>query len=526
MEPQLGEAGPTLASYLRVLQRRSWVVLLAALITPATALLLSFQQQAKYEASAEVLLSRQDLASALTGTGDLTRFANEERDAATQAALAQVPEVARRTLRSAGASDMTAQDLLDASSVGTKSNADILVFRVTDSTRDRAQQLATAYAEQFVAYRAELDTAALKRARREVRRKLEALNRSGGRGGKLYDSLQEKEQQLATIETLQTARAYVVRRPDRAEQIAPRPIRNGALGLVLGLLLGGGLAFLAEALDTRVRSTDELRERLGMPLLARLPAPPRKLQKENRLVMLAQPSGIHAEAFRMLRTNLDFASLDRDVKTILVTSAIEQEGKSTTAANLAIALARAGKRVVLADLDLRRPFAHRYFDVPQTPGLTGVVLGAVGLDEALTPIVLSERPGASNQPSGSLEVLPTGPVPPDPGELIATRRVGDLLEELRWRADVVLVDSPPLLRVGDTMALSTRVDGILVVSRLSLVRRGMLAELRRALDTAPAVKLGFVVTDAELEEGVYGYAYGYGHDEAHRARAERAPDAT
>ena len=121
-------------------------------------------------------------------------------------------------------------------------------------------------------------------------------------------------------------------------------------------MLGVGLAFGIDALDTRVRSATEIGERLGLPLLARVPPPPKGFAKENRLVMLAQPTGTSAEAFRMLRTNLDFATLeDVDVRTILVTSAVEQEGKSTTAANLALAEARAGRRVALVDLDLRRP---------------------------------------------------------------------------------------------------------------------------------------------------------------------------
>src|SRR5205814_1509032 len=135
-----------------------------------------------------------------------------------------------------------------------------------------------------------------------------------------------------------------------------------------------------EALDTRVRSAEEVVERLELPLLARLPEPPRKLRADNRLAMLAEPTGVQAEAFRMLRTNLEFSALGKEIRTIMVTSSVEQEGKSTTVANLAIALARAGQRVVLVDLDLRRPFIDRFFDLDDHAGLTQVAIGHATLE--------------------------------------------------------------------------------------------------------------------------------------------------
>jgi non-specific protein-tyrosine kinase len=249
---------------------------------------------------------------------------------------------------------------------------------------------------------------------------------------------------------------------------------------------------------------------------------PRKLRKSERLAMVAEPQSRVSESFRMLRTNLEFASLDRNVRTILVTSAVEQEGKSTTVANLAVALARAGQRVVLVDLDLRRPFIHRFFDLDGAWGVTQVVLGHVTLDEALTPIALDGRAPLPQQWSevttngqrngradGSLVVLPAGPIPPDPGEFVGKRALDGVLAQLRAAADVILVDSPPLLRVGDAMALSAKLDGVLLVSRIDTARRPMLEEVRRVLATAPIERLGVVVTGADARDG-YGYGYGYG----------------
>src|SRR5258707_1354369 len=175
-------------------------------------------------------------------------------------------------------------------------------------------------------------------------------------------------------------------------------------------------------------------ERLALPLLARLPTPSKRLRTENRLTMLAEPSGVQAEAFRMLRTNLEFASLGKTAKVVMITSAGEQEGKSTTIANLAVALARSGRHVVLVDLDLRRPYLNRFFQLTG-PGITQVALGQVSLDDALETVAITEpspgRPytkphangngnGAAKDVRGMLEVLPSGPIPPDPGEFVAT----------------------------------------------------------------------------------------------------------
>jgi Mrp family chromosome partitioning ATPase len=263
---------------------------------------------------------------------------------------------------------------------------------------------------------------------------------------------------------------------------------------------------------------------LGLPLLARLPQPRRGLRNKNRLATIDDPNGAAAEAFRMLRTNLEFTNIDRAAKTIMITSAVESEGKSTTIANLAVTLARGGRRVAIVDLDLRRPYLDRFFGLQGAPGLTQVALGHVELDQALAriPITVDRRTtdrelngyrngngnGSDAPLEAILEVLPSGPIPPDPGEFSGSHAVEGILKELSQRADFVLVDAPPILHVGDAMALSAHVDGLIVVGRLKVVRRPMLAELRRLLAVAPATKLGVVVTGAQGEEG-YGYGSYY-----------------
>ena len=170
--------------------------------------------------------------------------------------------------------------------------------------------LATAYAKAFTSYRGQLDSDAVRRARAEIAQRLDKLTAEGQDRTKLATSLRDKDQQLATLQALQTSRTYVIRTADGAGQIAPTPKKNAMLGLILGLVLGLGLAFLVDALDTRVRSANEVGQRLGLAQLARIPPPPKSVAKDD-LVMLAQPTGTNAEAFRMLRTNLEFASSRR-----------------------------------------------------------------------------------------------------------------------------------------------------------------------------------------------------------------------
>jgi receptor protein-tyrosine kinase len=507
----------TLGDYLKVVRRRKWIILSALVLVPAAAVAFSLHQTKLYQANAEVLLSRQNLAASLTGTQDTNIYQQADRLAQTQADLARVPEVAQRTLRRVGLRARTPEQFLASSSVTAKQNADLLRLTVTDRNQALASRLATAYAQSFAAYRKQLDTGSLQRARAELQDRVNALERAGDTRSQLYSSLVEKEQTLGTMIALQTGNVQPVKPADRAVQVQPKPTRNGILGLALGLVLGIGLAFLWEALDTRVRGAEQVGETLGLPLLGRLPIPPRKIRAQDKLVMVDEPHAIHAEAFRTLRVNIDFANIDLHARTIMLTSATASEGKSTTAANLGVAMARAGKRVVLIDLDLRRPYVARFFDFGRKPGLTDVALGYATLEDATLSVALSTTESAMNPRNGNganghgavgavLDVIASGPVPPDGGDFVGSRRVVEIIDRLRDAYDVVLIDAPPLLGVGDAMALSARVDAVLVVTKLKAFRKPTLTELARVLSSLPAAKLGFVVTGVEQGDA---HSYGY-----------------
>jgi tyrosine-protein kinase len=477
----------TLPDYVGVLRRRRWVVVSVLVIVPLLALALTLRVQPVYQASADVLLNHRNLSASLAGVVDPAAVQQPDRIAATQADLARVPQVAQRALTSAGLPDRSPLDLLQASTVSPRADADLLGFEVRDSSPATASRLATAYAKAFIAYGNALESDAVDRARASIQKRLERLAAGGEGASPLAADLIVKQQKLAAIEALATTSAFLVRPAGVPDQIEPRPMRNLLLGIGFGVVLAIGLAFLVEALDTRVSTPDETERLLRLPLLAKLPKPG------------PEPNG-YAEAIRMLRVRLEHARSDPEVRVVMVTSAAEGEGKSTTVANLAIALAQAGRRVVLCDLDARHPVVDRLFGMQGRPGLTEVVLGQLDLPHAL---ILTARNGYG----GTLEILALGNAPPDPGELAGSRRVASILQALRERADVVLVDAPSVLGLGDAMTLSHAVDAVLVVTRLGALRRATLDELCRVLERCPARKLGLVLTGASERLDPYGRGY-------------------
>lgn len=282
--------------------------------------------------------------------------------------------------------------------------------------------------------------------------------------------------------------------------VSPQPLRNLGLAGVLGLLLGIGLAVARELLDTSISTTEDIGEATDAPVLGNIKADSQAVRQEPAVSLKAATPW--AEAFRVLRTNMQYVEVDQNQKVFVVTSSLPGEGKSTTSVNLAVTMAQAGHSVVLIEADLRRPQIAFRLGLDDSVGTTNVLIGRIPLDDALQPYDTT-----------GLTVLASGPIPPNPSELLQSVAMEKLLGDLRDRFDVVIIDAPPLLPVTDAALLSARSDGALVVVRHGKTTRDQLMHAVERLEAVDAKAIGVVVNmaPAKKSSSPYGYGYGYGY---------------
>jgi polysaccharide biosynthesis transport protein len=503
MTLQPGTREHTIGDYLGVVRRYKWIIIVAALVVPTVAYFMSSRSPKIYQASADVLLNRQDLGATITGLPTQSTATDPYRYALTQERLAEASTVSDRALEIAGLENLEGWG----SDVSADPDTDILSFNVTHADPDIATRLANAYAKAFTQYKLETDTASLTRARTEIQGRLAELREAGATGTDTYQELLGQAQDLRTLEIL-LAPASVISIADGAGKIAPTPQRAATLGLLLGLLLGIGGAFVLNAFDRRIRHADEVEYELQIPLLAKLPTPGRG----DAATILERPPDETTEAVARLRASFDFTNQSLGAKTVMVTSAGPREGKSTTIANLAIALARTGRHVVLVDLDLRRPMLSRLFHLPEGPGITDFAARDTELVDVLQPVGVTPLRarvasiGSSEVGQGRLEVVTTGRTRVEPAAFVESSGLTEALHTLRNHAEIVLVDAPPILATGDSIALTGKVEAILLITRLGTLTRPTLQELGRVLRRSPAPVLGLVATGAEIDEGYSVYA--------------------
>lgn len=522
-----------LRAYLGVLRRRWKIIAAVVVLAVGAALGLALRQEPLYRAQAELLIRQSDSAQIIADSPVINaneaarRLNNEVRLFESGSMRAAVEEVYDGPL-----------DVDDVRASVDSDSADVVNVHVTAGDPDEAAALVNIYAERFIEVRREQRTSEMLAVGEEIRSRIDDLDRriaeirqpltdlEGQLAGdpdnsSLAAQVEELEAQLAPqLSPLQGQRSFYESQIEDLEltaqitstsgvqvlteaeaptgPVSPTPLRDAVLALVLGLVLGIGLAFLIDTLDERIRGVGDLEQVTGgVPTLALVPEV-EKGHTDSFVAVRDDPKSGQAEAFRSLRTAVKFAGLERPLKVIQVTSASQGEGKTTTAANLAMALAQGGDRVALVCCDLRRPRVQDRFGLDLTPGFTDVLLGDANLA------------GALRRYEANVLILPAGSPPPNPSELLSSPRAAAVIRALAEEFDVVVVDSTPVLPVTDALVVSALADATLVVADSRSTSRKAVRRTLQLLRQVNAPLTGIVLNGMGTVPD-YGYGYGYGY---------------
>jgi capsular exopolysaccharide synthesis family protein len=455
-------AGPGLGRYLEVTWRRKWIVLGVIMAAIGMAAAASFAVDPVYRAEMKLYVGQGDSLFQVQQANAFQPFT------ATMADLIESRIVAEGVIEELGLRD-SPKALLGKISVSTNPETAVLKVKVDDGDPERAQRIAQTLGTVFG----------------------DLVEKSFGNP---EVGVNADPTPPLTVGVFDPAQAS-------STPISPRPVRNVALAGVLGLVLGLLAAFLADYFDRTLRNRESVERSFGVPVIGQVPFQ----RKPSRPAIDWARFGESAESFRTLRANLQYLSVKRPIRTILLTSASAAQGKTTVSANLAIAIARTGSTAVVVEGDLRRPMLPAAFGVDGVgPGLTGVLIGTSDLSSALIEVPLPVgASGPAGRSDGRVWFLPSGPLPPNPPELLSSTRMSDLLDELKRTYDYVLIDSPPLLPVADGLELARIVDGVILVVRRNRATSDEAHDVRDLVDRLGISLLGAVFTDSTPPASYY-----------------------
>ena len=502
----MAESGvePTLRTYLMVLRRRKWWIITIALLGLGVSLAMSLSQHKQYSAVAQLLV--QPTGSNLTvGSAETQVTPTQVQTEMQLVTSAEVEQTVRRKLGSA--------PLISAAEVA---QTNVIALTAKSSSPVRAADIANAYAKAFVDYTTSVTVNNLTAAEHQLRQQLSAISKEikalppGTKSASQVTALANQEavlkEQVAQLEVNSAVASagveFVTPAQPPMSPSSPKPVQNALFGLAAGLVLGLGAAFLRDSFDDALTSSEAVERVSGAPVLAMVPMVSTWKRRETPLVIsAAEPSSQAAEAYRSLRTSLQFARQAGDLRTLLVTSPVAAEGKTSTLANLGAVFAQAGERVVLVSCDLRRPRLGKFFGFDEQNGLTNVLLGRSHLNKYLA-LYAAMTPCGRSLLVRSLRIR---------AELLTRDQTRDIFDTLQENFDLVIIDSPPVLPVTDAMILYRYADGALLVVAAGQTRR---AQLRRTVETfthANAPIVGLVLNEVTRQTGyASGYGSGYG----------------
>jgi tyrosine-protein kinase len=508
------------SSFVHAIRRYWWLVLLIAAIAAGGAYEFSKHKQKQYTATSSLLFTNQQLDQLVVGKGTtLGGSGDPTRSAATNHALLSLRAIAGLV---ASQLHIAIARVTSDVSIGSDSTSDVVSVTVTDQSPTMAAAIANAYVAQYKAFRKQTDRAQLTDALALVSSQM--ATQAKDTNSPTYQRLLSEQQQLQLLASLQTGNAEVVQTATVPKSpSSPVPSRDGVIGLLLGLLVGVGLAVLLQQRDRRIKTPEEIEELYEVPVVGAIPE-----SKALRGVALAQ-SPREQDAFRMIYAQLRYFDVDRDFRRVVLTSADSGEGKSTVALNLARAAASGGdKRVLLIEADLRKPSLMHKLGVEGVAGLAELLTDthdvASGLRELIvTPDLGPEYGNGNGNGNGTFDVLLAGGATHSSAELLSMGRMSELLAVADEMYDVIIIDTPPMGLVSDPISLVHQVDGLLVVARVGVSHRDHAIRLMKQLRGLNANVLGVVMNGLQTGTGYYYYGYGYGAEETPRRVKRRSP---
>jgi tyrosine-protein kinase len=528
---------PSPPSLLRAVRRRLWLLALCAVLVPAAVVAYSLAQDEEYRASASLLLDDSGPVSLLDRGSSQPSSSDDARRAATDLSLASLPVVASRTARRLGIGAGDVASRVDVAPVG---STDLTTVNAKDTSPVVAATLANAYAEELIRLRRSSALQEVARAEAAVQTRLRAINqrlsvlqRIRGDGprrlrsqrtaerralGDERDRLLQRQGDLRSLASATTGNIVLAQRAEvPGSPVSPKPRRNAAIGLGLGIVLGVALALLFEMVDRRLHDPVEVGELADLPLLGAIP----------RSRALAEPpdlSGLpvaERQAFHMLRTNLRYYNDNRDLGSVVITSPGPRDGKTTVAWNLAAVSAQAGERVLLLEADLRQPSLAVRCHVPADCGVSEVLRGEATLDDVLNEVVVARHVNGSVMPC-TLDVAVAGTIRGDVSGVTESANMDELITQAQERYDLVVIDTPPMSVVPDAIPLMAKVDGVIVVTRLGRTTRDAVSFLNSQLSHIGAPTLGVVVNGITRHDGYYEALYSGAGELARDAALARA----
>jgi polysaccharide biosynthesis transport protein len=471
------------------------------------ALAFSLAQTEQYTSEATLLFREAGFDQQLFGASGAFPI-DPDREAATNVGLISLNAVAELTANDLDDPDVDADDVEGIVSIESDGASDLVTIEATSSDPEMAADVANSFAKNYVEFRRNADREQVANARELVEADLESLDEvevSTEEG----QALARQVSQLKALEALQTGNAEVVQNAtEPTEPSSPKTVRNTVLGGLLGLLLGTALAVFLERFDRRLRSPKELEAGLGTSLLVAVPDDRKVARSDNGMRELQQR---HPVTFHTLRTRLKYFNVDGEIRSVLITSPHSGDGKSTMSWSLAANAAAAGQEVLLVETDMHKPTLALQTRHQPIPGLSECLSGQSSLDEVTRRVqVNSVTGGEKDEPT--LSVIFSGSLPPNPAELLESQRMSALLEQFSTQYDLVVIDTPPLLKVADAVPLIQQVDGVVVVGHVGRTTADEAEELATQLKTYGASLLGVIANRAKASRGssdAYGYGYGY-----------------